>query len=343
MQLKINSLGKRTQKISLNITGDNLRVWDGVEKVVKVYPNIASIDVKTGQILAVGESSYKETTPIEGQIEFIKPFSAGVVANLKPAYELLTEVFAPYLSKWSLVRPNLICSLPVSASPVDREVLLNLLSKFSFGRIYLVDTTLAAGIGAGIPVSATGGNGIANIESDLLQGSLISLATIVSSVDDFFGVDQVKEGISIYLVNSESIELPVGKLDQLLQYAFMQPKSERLRYLEVTGRNSVFGYPETKKIDCTALHQHLEPMRARFSDKVKELVSKTPPQLSSDIIEKGVLLTGSVNELQGLAKYLTHETSVPVHTPEEPELCVVQGLSYILENVDLWKRSVMSK
>jgi len=343
MQLKFNSLTKKNQKIALNITGDSVRVWDGVEKTAKIFPNIASIDVKTGQILAVGENSYKETTPIEGQIEFVKPFTSGVVANFKPALELLGEVFAPYLSKWSVVRPNLICSLPVSATAVDREVLLGLLSKFSFGRIYLVDTTLAAGIGAGIPVSATGGHGIVNMESDLFQGSLISLATIVSSVDDFFGIDQVKDGVSVYLVNSESIELPSNKLGDLLQYTFLQPKSERLRYFEVTGRNSVFGYPETKKIDCLRLYEHLEPIRRRFSDKVKELVSKTPPQLSSDIIEKGVLLTGSVNQLQGLAKYLTNETSVPVHTPEEPELCVVQGLSYILENVDLWKRSVMSK
>lgn len=343
MQFKLSSLAKKTQKISLNITGDSVRVWDGVEKSAKIFPNISSIDVKTGQILAVGENSYKETAQIEGQIEFVKPFNSGVVANLKPAYELLSEVFAPYLSKWSFVRPNLICSLPVSASAVDREVLLNLLSKFSFGRIYLVDSTLAAGIGAGIPVSATGGHGVVNIESDLLQGSLISLATIVSSVDDFFGVDQVKESIAVYLVNTESIELPVDRLGDLLQYTFLQPKTERLRYFEVTGRNSVFGYPETKKIDCLSLYEHLEPVRMRFSDKVKELISKTPPQLSSDIIEKGVLLTGSVDSLQGLAKFLTNETSIPVHTPEEPELCVVQGLSYILENVDLWKRSVMSK
>lgn len=332
------------QKIALDISSTNIKIWSGSQDVA-TFNSTLLVEQQSGEIIGQTNDSKSLFSEENGMpIEMVAPFSRGVVAHTKYAKYSLSLALSPYLKGWSFARPDVICTIPLFATQADREVLFNLLGSFPFSKIYLVDTPLAGSVGAGIPVSTSFGHGVFCVDEDSLQGAIISMSTLISKAYSNFGIVDALDFISTFLINNYSLSAPLDSLKPLINSVFTRrTKSETSQTHELTGTDVVFGTPVSKKIKLIDIYESSDYVRMRFMESFRSLISQTPPQLAADIIEKGVVLVGNLSLIPALPRFLTEELSVPVHTAEDCEFAIVRGAGYIIENIDLWKRSVSLK
>jgi rod shape-determining protein MreB len=233
----------------------------------------------------------------------------------------------------------MVC-VPAGCTQVERRAALDATLSAGAGHAYLIDEPLAAAIGAQIPVSAPSGHMIVDIGGGSTEAAVISLGGVVTHKSVRVAGNKVDEAIQTYLKKkhnlivgdqtAEDIKLKIGS-------ATILAKNEKL---EISGRDLVFGLPRTIVITSSEVTEAIKPVLTQIIGSVKGVLEDTPPELAADIIDKGIVMSGGSSLLRNFDKLMTEETGVPAHVADEPMLCVVRGTGLVLENIELWKRSV---
>jgi rod shape-determining protein MreB len=286
-------------------------------------------------VLSVGAEAKRMLGRTPGNITAIRPLKDGVIADFDITEAMLRHFIQKIHNRKRLVRPRIIICVPFGVTEVEKRAVRESAESAGAREVYLVEEPMAAAIGAGLPITDPTGNMIVDIGGGTTEVAVISLAGIVFSKSVRVGGDKMDEAIVQYI--KRKYNLLIGERTAEIikkEIGSAYPLEEPLT-VEVKGRDLVAGVPKTLMVNSDEIREALqEPVNA-IVDAVRSVLERTPPELSADIVDKGIVLSGGGAQLKNLDVLLREETGLPVMVCENPQLAVVLGTGKVLDELGL--------
>ena len=318
-------------------------VWLAGEGLATNEPTVVAVSADDNKVVAVGEDAKKMLGRTPEALIASRPMRDGVIADYQVTEAMLKYFIGKVVGKVQLIKPDVMVCVPAGCTQVERRAALDATLQAGAAHAYLIDEPLAAAIGAGIPVSAPSGHMILDMGGGASEAAVISLGGVVVHKSVRVAGNKIDEAVQSYLkkkfnliVGDQTAEVLKIKLGSATKLA----KPEKM---EISGRDLVFGLPKSIEITSDEITEAIRPTLMQIVGVVKAVLEDTPPELAADIIDKGIVMSGGTAQLRNLGVLMTDETGVPAHVADEPLLCVVRGTGLVLENIELWKRSVTTK
>ncbi|WP_432664229.1 rod shape-determining protein [Wukongibacter baidiensis] len=311
--------------------------------IVVREPSVVAIQEDTKDVLAVGLEAKKMIGRTPGNIIAIRPLKDGVIADFDTTQSMLKYfIKRAYPNSSLLFRPRVLVCVPSGVTEVEKRAVIEASEQAGAKEAYLIEEPMAAAIGAGLPVAEPTGSMVVDIGGGTTEIAVISLGGIVTSKSIRIGGDEMDESIVYYIKKEYNLMIGERTAEETkitIGSAFPKVKEERM---EIRGRDLVTGLPKTLTVTSTEILNALKEPVNSIIEGIKITLEKTPPELASDIMEHGIMLTGGGALLDGLDKLIKEETGMPVGIAEEPLDCVALGTGVALENYDLLKRVFIS-
>jgi rod shape-determining protein MreB and related proteins len=306
--------------------------------VVLSEPSVVSIHKSSNRVLAIGTDAKRMLGRVPGNIEVIRPLRCGVIADFEGTMAMLRYFITKVHRRKRLVRPRIIIGVPSGITQVEKRAVRESGELAGARAVYLIEEPMAAAIGAGLPIAEPVGNMIIDIGGGTTEVAVISLAGVVYSRSVRVAGDTMDEAIVNYM--KRKYNLYIGERtgeDLKIKLGTVTPEHPP-RTAQVTGRDLLTGLPKTVMVSEEEIYDAiLEPVRV-IVETVHVALERTPPELAADIIDRGIVMAGGGALLHGLDAILREETGLPVAVAENPLLSVVQGVSTLLENIDLLEK-----
>jgi len=307
--------------------------------VVLTEPSVVAIQSDSGRVLAVGDEAKQMIGRTPGNIVAIRPMKDGVIADFDVTQAMIKYFINKVLGQRTpFARPRVIISIPTGCTTVEERAVREAALAGGAKEAYLIEEPMAAAIGAGLPVYEPTGNLIVDIGGGTTEVAVISLGGIVTAKSVRVAGDKMDEAILGHLKRNynlligertaEDIKISIGS-------AMWEGPEE---YYEVKGRDLVTGLPKTIRISSLEIQQALKETVDQIIEGIKVCLEKTPPELASDIIDRGIVMAGGGALLRGLDKLVSRETQIPVYACDEPLLAVARGTGRVLENIEVLKK-----
>jgi len=328
-------------KIGIDLGTANILVYVKGKGVVLNEPSVVAISEDDNRLVAVGEEAREMIGRTPGNVRAIRPMRDGVIADY-----LITEAMLRYVinkvARVRLFKPDVMISVPSGVTSVEKRAVRDAALKAGAKDAYLIEEPLAAAIGANVPISGPSGNMIIDIGGGTTEIAVIALGGIVVSDSLRVGGNRFDESIANYI--RRKYNLMIGDRtaeDVKIQIGSALPLEEPLR-MEVKGRDMIAGLPRTIPITSTEITEAIEQPLQAIITAVRNVLERTPPELSSDIIDKGMVMTGGGALLRNLDKLLTQVTGVPCHLAENALNSVAVGTGMALENFATFRKYLVS-
>jgi rod shape-determining protein MreB len=310
--------------------------------IVLNEPSVVALETKNRRVLAVGYEAKKMRGRTPDEITAIRPMKDGVIADFEVCEEMLRAFIAKAQRRRLFVRPRVIVCVPSGITEVEKRAVRDSAEHAGAREVYLVAEPIAAAIGVGLPVAEPSGNMIIDIGGGTTEIAVIALSGIVSNNSIRIAGDEMDEAIIEYLRKTYSLLIGEQTAEQIkITIGSAFPLAEE-REMEVKGRDLVSGIPRAVKIKSSEIREALREPVGLIVGAVKRALEKTPPELASDIVDKGIFMTGGGSLLRGLNSLLQEETNLPVNVVENPIECVVLGSGKILEDPEEYEPVIMS-
>lgn len=330
-----------TKDIGVDLGTANIIVYVRGKGVVLSEPAVLAIDRDTNRILAVGEEARSMIGRTPGNIVAIRPLKDGVIADYQVTETMLKHFIQLVCGRRQMFKPRVVVCVPSAVTSVEKRAVLEAAMQAGAKQVYLISEPMAAAIGAGLNVAEASGNMIVDVGGGTTDIAVISLGGEVVSDSIRIGGDNFDDAIvrhirKVYnlLIGERTAEMCKIELGAVYQ-------SENVRSMEIRGRDAVSGLPRTIEIDQLQVSEALEESVRAIVQAVRTVLERTPPELSADIMDKGIMLTGGGVLLEGLADLLTSETGIPAHLADEPMSCVALGTGSVLDSIDKLSDSVI--
>jgi rod shape-determining protein MreB len=309
--------------------------------IVLNEPSVVATEVSTGRVLAVGSAAKEMLGRTPDQIQAIRPLKDGVIADFEITEKLLSDFIRRVIRHRYLMKPKVVISVPSGITEVEKRAVRDSAENAGARDVYLLQEPMAAAIGVGLPVEQPSGIMIIDIGGGTSEIAVIALSGIVNNMSIRIAGDEMNEAIVLFLkknynlligeLTAEDIKINIGSA-----YALDREES-----MEIKGRDLIAGVPKTMKISSVQVREALsEPVDA-IVEAVRQSLERTPPELSSDILDRGIVLTGGGALLRGLDRRLRQETNLPVNVADDPLTCVVRGTGRVLENMAQYTKVMM--
>jgi len=247
------------------------------------------------------------------------------------------------VGRFQFLKADVMICVPAGCTQVERRAALDATLASGAAHAYLIDEPLAAAIGAGIPVSAPSGHMILDIGGGAAEAAVISLGGVVVHKSVRVAGTKLDEAIQEYLKKEHNLIVGDQTAEDIKIKIGSATKLEKEDKMNISGRDLIFGLPRSISISSNEIVKALKPPLMQIIGAVKAVLEDTPPELAADIIDKGIVMSGGTSLLRNFDKLMTQETGVPAHVAEDAMLCVVRGTGVVLENIELWKRSVTTR
>ncbi|MGI6679358.1 MAG: rod shape-determining protein [Dehalobacterium sp.] len=314
--------------------------------VILNEPSVVAIQKDSGQVLAVGEEAKKMIGRTPGNIIAIRPMRDGVIANFDVTQSMLKYFILKALkSKSPLIRPRVVVSVPSGVTAVEERAVREAALSAGAKEAYLIEEPMAAAIGAGLPVSEPTGSMIVDIGGGTTEIAIISLGGIVAVKSIRVAGDEMDEAIIHHVKRNYNLAIGERTAEEIkmeIGSAYLEEDLSRGKIFDVRGRDLVSGLPKTITISAGEVHSALAEPVASIIDGIKVCLEQAPPELASDIMDRGIMLAGGGSLLDGLDRLVSLETGMPVHIAEEPHWAVVIGSGKVLENINVLRRVLIS-
>ena len=323
---------KFTKDIGIDLGTANVLIYIKGQGIVLNEPSIVAIDAETKKPLAVGQEAREMFGRTPGTVKAIRPMKDGVIADFETT-EKMIKYFIEKVSPKNILKtkPRIAIGIPSCITEVERRAVKEAAEQAGAREIFLIEESMAAAIGANIAIDEPAGNMICDIGGGTSEISVISLGGMVISNAIRVGGDEFDESILKYVKlvhnlmigesTAEDIKIKIGNV-----YAEGETKK-----IEIRGRDAISGLPKTQEIDSNEVREALQEPVSQIIEEVKKTLEQTPPELASDIVERGIVLTGGGALLKGLSKLVAQQTGVPVIIAENPLLCVALGAGKFIE------------
>lgn len=327
-----------SKDIGIDLGTANTLIYMRGKGIVLREPSVVALNRYSREILSVGNDAKEMVGRTPDSIIAARPLSEGVISDFSMTYKLIKCFLKKVLKNGMFVKPRVVACVPSGVTDVEKRAVEDAVMQSGAKEVYIIEESMASAVGAGLPVVDPFGNMVLDIGGGTSEVAVISLGAIVTSKTVRIAGDAFDEAIINYVKKNhnlhigdrtaESVKINIGSV-----YECENLPSE----MDVKGRDLVSGLPRNIIITAEEVREALgEPIKT-VVDAVKETLENTPPELSADIVEKGIILTGGGALLKGLDRLLSAETMLPVRIAENPLDCVVLGAGILLEEIETLK------
>lgn len=330
-------LGMMSSNMAIDLGTANTLVYVEGKGIVLNEPSVVAIATIKGKnhVLAVGEEAKQMVGKTPGNIQAIRPLREGVIADFAVAEEMIKHFIHKVHNRRSFVSPQIIVCVPSGATAVERRAIQESAESAGAGKVYLIEEPMAAAIGAGLPVTEPTGSMVVDIGGGTTEVAVLSLGGIVYSRSVRIGGDSMDEAIIAYIRRNHNLLIGEGTAERIKKEigSAMCPLSGVGRTMHIKGRDLVNGIPKEIVIDERQISESLSEPVSGIIEAVKVALENTPPELASDIVDKGIVLTGGGALLSNLDTVLREATGLPVTIADDPLSCVALGTGAALEHI----------
>jgi rod shape-determining protein MreB len=324
--------------LAIDLGTANTLVYAKGKGIVVSEPSIVAVNRVTGKVEAVGKDAKEMLGRTPGNIVAIRPMKDGVIADFEITEKMLSYFIRRAHNRNTLVRPRIIIGIPSEVTQVEKRAVKDSALKAKASEVYLVDQAMAAAIGAGLPITEPSGNMVVDIGGGTTDIAVISLAGIVYSKSVRVAGNEMDESVIQYIKKKYNLLIGERTAEQIKQeIGSAYPLDEPLT-MEIKGRDLIEGIPKTLTVTDTEIREALAEPIGLIVDAVRVALERTPPELSADIVDRGIVLTGGGSLLKNLDKLLREETGLPVSVAEDPLSSVVLGTGKMLSDFDLLRK-----
>lgn len=333
------------KRIGIDLGTANSLVYLGGVGIVLNEPTVVAVGTDDNQVLAVGNEAKEMLGRTPSNITASRPLREGVIADYVITEAMLRYFIDKVCGHSRIIKPEVMICVPAGVTSVERRAVLDATLSAGAKVAYLIDEPLAAAIGAGIPIANPSGNMIVDIGGGTTEAAVICLGGVVVHNSARVGGNKLDEAITFGVRKKYSLIIGENQAEEVKIKigSATVVKSGENKVLPVRGRDAVSGLPKTVELSTMEVYEMIAPTVGKIVTAVKHVLEQTPPELASDIIDKGIVLSGGTSLLCNLDKHLTEATGVPCHIAENPLMCVAFGTGMALENLDLYKRSVSKR
>ena len=334
----IFNLSFLSNDLAIDLGTANTLVYAKNKGIVVSEPSIVAVNKVTGKVEAVGKDAKEMLGRTPGNIVAIRPMKDGVIADFEITEKMLSHFIRKAHNRNTMVRPRIIIGIPSEVTQVEKRAVKDSALKAKASEVYLVDQAMAAAIGAGLPITEPSGNMVVDIGGGTTDIAVISLAGIVYSKSVRVAGNEMDEAIIQYIKKKYNLLIGERTAEQIkLELGSAFPLDEPIT-MEIKGRDLIEGIPKTLTITDAEIREALAEPISIIVNAVRVALERTPPELSADIVDRGIVLTGGGSLLKNLDKLLREETSLPVSVAEDPLSSVVLGTGKMLSDFDLLRK-----
>jgi len=333
-----------SKRLGIDLGTASCLVWSSGEGVVLSESSVIAVDCVSGKVVAVGTNASEMLgrTGV-GNLLAQKPLRDGVVADYLVCEAMLKYFLDKVLGSSRFARPEVMVCIPSGITQVERRAVLEATLAAGAKTAYLIEHPLAAAIGAKLPIDAALGSMIVDIGAGQVGAAVVSLGGIVVSQAAKVGGDKITEAITTYVRRTHNLIIGERMAEEIKIKIGMAIPTTPKKVIEAKGRDAILGMPKTINIDSNEVAGAIAGVLSAIIGCVKNVLEQTPPELASDIIDRGIVLSGGTAQLKGLDRLISTQTGVSAHVAEDPLLCVVYGTGVALENIDRWRKVVEAR
>lgn len=330
-------------KIGIDLGTCNSLVFLPGKGVVLQEPSVVAVALEENRILAIGEEAKAMIGRTPDTIRVYRPLKDGVIADFRVTQAMLKYFIDKVSGFWRFLKPELMIGVPAGITSTERRAVVEAALNAGAKQTYLAKEPILAAIGAGIPINSCSGNMIVDIGGGTSEIAVISLGGIVTCNSVRVGGDKIDLAVSDYIKKKYNLAVGEQTSEEIKMKIGTALPEKETKVMEIRGRDLISGLPRTIKISSNEISEAISDILEEIIHAVKAVLRDTPPELSADIIDKGMILSGGGALLRNITERISQETGVPCFLAEDPLLCVAKGTGVVLENLDVYKKSIMSK
>ena len=333
--------GKMTKDMGIDLGTANTLVYIKGQGIVVREPSVVAIRDDSKAVLAVGEEAKRMIGRTPGNIVAIRPMKDGVIADFDVTQAMLSYFIQKAAAKKGVVSPRIAICVPFGVTEVEKRAIEEAARQAGAKDAFLIEEPMAAAIGAGLRIEEPEGNMVVDIGGGTSEIAIISLGGIVTAKSIRLGGDELDEAIVSYVKKEYSLMIGERTAEEVkIRIGSAYKEGEEVE-MEIRGRDLISGLPKTMQISSSEVRDALREPVNSIVDGIKSTLEKTPPELASDIMENGIMLTGGGALLKGLDKLVKEETGMPVKIAENPLDCVAIGTGKSVEDVEIFEKVLM--
>ena len=338
----MNFLSFKSKDIGIDLGTANILVTIKGKGIVLREPSVISVDTKTGKIIATGFEAKEMLGRTPKEINAIKPLKDGVIADFTATKLLLKNLLERVCKRYNAVRPRVLVGVPSGITEVEERAVEEAIMRAGAREVYLIEEPMSAAVGADIEIEEPSGNIIVDIGGGTTEVAVISLGGIVISNSIRIAGDELDEDIVNYVKKELNLAIGESTAENIKKEIGCAMPLMTQMSMEIKGRDLNDGLPRTDIITSDQVEKAMQESIDKIVEVVKITLEKTPPELASDIMEKGIMLSGGGALIKNLDKLISAETGMPVYIAEEPLDCVVKGTEKTLQDLGKLKTILLN-
>lgn len=333
------------KRIGIDLGTANVLVYVRGEGIVSAEPSVVAVAQRDNSIVAVGREARDMLGRTPGAIQVIRPMREGVIADYVTTEAMLRYFIAKVMGRMTLVRPEVMICVPAGVTGVEKRAVQDAAEAAGARRpAHLIPEPLAAAIGARVPVGAPQGNMVVDIGGGRTEAAVISMYGIVVTESIRVAGDRLDDAVASHVKRKHNLVIGDRTAEELkIAIGSAIPVDGEEMTYQVRGRDQISGLPRTVTIGSNEITQGLQDSVQAIIGAVRSVLERTPPELASDVVDRGIVLTGGTALLRGLDRLVTDEIGIPCYVPDNPLECVAMGAGIALEHLDLIKRAEPSE
>lgn len=331
----------RGPDIAIDLGTTNVLVYVKGRGIVLNEPSVIAVDKATRQIVAVGDEARPMIGRTPGNLYVIRPLREGVIADYEATEEMIRYFVQKAVGKSLFFKPRIMICIPSGVTDVEKRAVLEAAAQAGGGKVYLIEEPIAAAMGAALAIGEAMGNMVIDIGGGTTDVAVLSLGGIVTSDSVRVGGDRFDESIVRYVKKEYNLLIGDPTAEEVKVRIGTAKYKGRNEFLEIRGRDLVSGLPKVIRITSAETREALAESVNAIVESVKTVLEATPPELSADIIERGMVMTGGGALLFGLDEVISQVTGIPVTIADDTLSCVVLGSGNALENLDSLKEGIV--
>ncbi len=336
-------MGIFSKKLGIDLGTANTLVFVPGKGIVLNEPTVVSISLEDNKILAIGKEAKDMIGKTPDEIRTYSPMKDGVIADYKVTEAMLRYFIGKSLGKWNLVKPDVMVSVPAGVTSTERRAVVEAALKAGAKNAYVVKEPILAAIGAGIPIHESMGHMVVDIGGGTTDVAVISLGGIVSCTSVKCAGNKIDTAIADYIKKTFNLAIGDKTAEEVkIKIGAAIPLEEELK-VTIKGRDYIQGLPKTAQVSTNEIVKAIDNELKQIVKAIKDVLQEIPPELASDIIDNGIIMTGGSSLLRNLADLVYRKTGVKATVAEDALYCVAKGTGIALTHLDVYKKAIISK
>jgi len=332
-----------SQKIGIDLGTSNSLVFTSKKGLALQEPSVVAVSVEENEILAVGKEAKEMTGRTPDAIRVYRPLKDGVIADFRVTQAMLKYFINKTSSLFRFFKPELLIGVPAGITSTEKRAVLEAATNAGAKAAYVAKEPILAAIGADIPINSSVGHMIVDVGGGTTEIAVISLGGIVTAKSVRVAGDKMNEAIAEYIKKKYNLAIGEQTSERIKIKIGTAVEEDEERTLEIRGRDLVSGLPRNIEISSNEVAEAISETLNKIIQSIKKVLRETPPELSADIMDKGIVLSGGGSLLRNIDDKFAQAVGVPCFLTSEPLLCVAKGTGIVMKNLDAYKKSIMKK